>query len=143
MLSWQERFLQPEEEDEVGSEIYYFVDRDGNIHSREFLSEDRSLCRIDPSKCSVLIGRSQAQQEDYNLIEAYSRKNEERLPFQYTFIQVHSWPFSHLCFPSCFASSCEQTISPPHSGHVTVHLMISFCSSSSAIVPPLGLLIKA
>jgi hypothetical protein len=45
----RKRFLQPEDENEVGSEIYYFVDRDGNIHSREFLSEDRSLRRIGPS----------------------------------------------------------------------------------------------
>ena len=40
-LSWQEAVdLQPEDEKEDGSEIYYFVDQDGNIHSREFLSEE-------------------------------------------------------------------------------------------------------
>jgi hypothetical protein len=40
-LSWQETVdLQPEDEAEGGSDIYYFVDEDGNIHSREFLSEE-------------------------------------------------------------------------------------------------------
>ncbi len=39
-LSWQEAVdLQPEDEKEDGPEIYYFVDQDGNIRSREFLSE--------------------------------------------------------------------------------------------------------
>jgi hypothetical protein len=38
-LSWQETVdLLPEDEDEGGSEIYYFTDEDGNIHSREFLT---------------------------------------------------------------------------------------------------------
>jgi hypothetical protein len=42
MLSWQEPVdLQPEDESEVGSEIHYFVNRDGNVHAREFPSEDR------------------------------------------------------------------------------------------------------
>jgi hypothetical protein len=40
-LSWQEEVdLQPEDEVEGGSEIYYFTDEDGNIHSREFLTEE-------------------------------------------------------------------------------------------------------
>ena len=38
-LSWQETVdLLPEDEVEGGSEIYYFTDEDGNIHSREFLT---------------------------------------------------------------------------------------------------------
>ena len=32
--------LLPEDEVESGSEIYYFTDEDGNIHSREFLAEE-------------------------------------------------------------------------------------------------------
>jgi len=37
-LSWQETVdLLSEDEAEGGSEIYYFSDEDGNIHSREFL----------------------------------------------------------------------------------------------------------
>jgi hypothetical protein len=40
-LTWQERVdLMPEDEVESGSEIYYFTDEDGNIHSREFLAEE-------------------------------------------------------------------------------------------------------
>jgi integrase len=40
-LSWQERVdLAPEDEVESGSEIYYFTDENGNIHSREFLAEE-------------------------------------------------------------------------------------------------------
>jgi hypothetical protein len=40
-LSWQETVdLQSEDENEEGSEIYYFVDQDGNINSREFLAEE-------------------------------------------------------------------------------------------------------
>jgi integrase len=40
-LSWQERVdLKPEDEAESGSEIYYFTDEDGNIHSREFIAEE-------------------------------------------------------------------------------------------------------
>src|SRR5450759_334279 len=40
-LSWQETVdLLPEDEVEGGSEIYYFTDGDGNIHSREFLAEE-------------------------------------------------------------------------------------------------------
>jgi len=40
-LNWQEAVdLQPEDEVEGGSEIYYFVEEDGNIHSREFLAEE-------------------------------------------------------------------------------------------------------
>ncbi|HEY5140381.1 MAG TPA: hypothetical protein VIJ25_13860 [Methylococcales bacterium] len=40
-LTWQEEVdLQPEDEVEGGSEIYYFTDEDGNIHSREFLAEE-------------------------------------------------------------------------------------------------------
>jgi hypothetical protein len=40
-LSWQETVdLRPEDENEDSSEIYYFVDQDGNIHSREFLAEE-------------------------------------------------------------------------------------------------------
>ncbi len=40
-LSWQETVdLQPEDELEGGSEIYYSVDEDGNVHSREFLTEE-------------------------------------------------------------------------------------------------------
>jgi hypothetical protein len=40
-LSWQEAVdLLPEDEAELGSEIYYFTDEDGNVHSREFLAED-------------------------------------------------------------------------------------------------------
>ncbi|MGA7077041.1 MAG: hypothetical protein WBZ42_10965 [Halobacteriota archaeon] len=40
-LSWQEAVdLQPEDDYEDGSEIYYFMDQDGNIHSREFLPEE-------------------------------------------------------------------------------------------------------
>ena len=40
-LSWQERVdLAPEDEVEHGSEIYYFTDEDGNVHSREFLAEE-------------------------------------------------------------------------------------------------------
>ncbi|MGZ4864764.1 MAG: hypothetical protein ACXV5H_07845 [Halobacteriota archaeon] len=37
-LSWQEAVdLAPEDEAEGGSEIYYFTDENGKIHSREFL----------------------------------------------------------------------------------------------------------
>ena len=40
-LTWQEEVdLQPEDDVEGGSEIYYFTDEDGNIHSREFLAEE-------------------------------------------------------------------------------------------------------
>jgi hypothetical protein len=40
-LAWQETIdLSPEEEVEGGSEIYYFTDEDGNIHSREFLADE-------------------------------------------------------------------------------------------------------
>jgi hypothetical protein len=40
-LSWQEAVdLQPEDENEERSEIYYFTDYDGNIFSREFLAEE-------------------------------------------------------------------------------------------------------
>jgi hypothetical protein len=40
-LSWQETVdLLPEDEVEGGSEIYYFTDEDGNVHSREFLAEE-------------------------------------------------------------------------------------------------------
>jgi hypothetical protein len=40
-LTWQERVdLVPDDESESGSEIYYFTDEDGNIHSREFLAEE-------------------------------------------------------------------------------------------------------
>ena len=40
-LSWQETVdLIPEDEFEGGSEIYYSVDEDGNVHSREFLAEE-------------------------------------------------------------------------------------------------------
>jgi integrase len=40
-LTWQEMTdLSPEDEVEGGSEIYYFTDEDGNIHSREFLAEE-------------------------------------------------------------------------------------------------------
>jgi len=40
-LTWQEKTnLSPEDEVEGGSEIYYFTDEDGNIHSREFLAEE-------------------------------------------------------------------------------------------------------
>jgi hypothetical protein len=40
-LTWQETTdLAPEDEIEGGSEIYYFTDEDGNIHSREFLAEE-------------------------------------------------------------------------------------------------------
>lgn len=40
-LTWQERVdLLPEDEIERGSEIYYFIDGNGNIHSREFLAEE-------------------------------------------------------------------------------------------------------
>ena len=40
-LTWQEAVdLLPEDEVEGGSEIYYFTDEDGNIHSREFLAEE-------------------------------------------------------------------------------------------------------
>jgi hypothetical protein len=40
-LSWQEGVdLLPEDEVESGSEIYYFTDEDGNIHSREFLAQE-------------------------------------------------------------------------------------------------------
>ncbi len=39
-LNWQESInLLPEDEVEDGSEIYYFTDEDGNIHSREFLEQ--------------------------------------------------------------------------------------------------------
>ena len=40
-LTWQEMTdLSPEDEVEGGSEIYYFTDEDGNIHSREFFVEE-------------------------------------------------------------------------------------------------------
>ena len=40
-LTWQEAVdLRPEDEVEAGSEIYYFTDEDGNIHSREFLAQE-------------------------------------------------------------------------------------------------------
>jgi len=40
-LSWQEAVdLLPEDEADRGSEIYYFTDEDGNIHSREFLAQE-------------------------------------------------------------------------------------------------------
>ena len=40
-LSWQEAVdLQPEDENEERSEIYYFTDYYGNIFSREFLAEE-------------------------------------------------------------------------------------------------------
>jgi len=40
-LSWQETVdLLPEDYVEGGSEIYYFTDEDGNVHSREFLAEE-------------------------------------------------------------------------------------------------------
>jgi hypothetical protein len=43
-LTWQETVdLLPEDEAESGSEIYYFTDEDGNIHSREFLLEELIL----------------------------------------------------------------------------------------------------
>jgi hypothetical protein len=41
-LTWQETIdLLPEDEVEGGSEIYYFTDEEGNIHSLEFLAEER------------------------------------------------------------------------------------------------------
>jgi len=40
-LSWQETVdLLPEDEEESGSEIYYYTDENVNIHSREFLAEE-------------------------------------------------------------------------------------------------------
>ncbi len=40
-LAWQETTeLLPEDEVEGGSEVYYFTDENGNIHSREFLAEE-------------------------------------------------------------------------------------------------------
>jgi hypothetical protein len=40
-LSWQETVdLVPEDEAERGPEISYFTDEEGNIHSREFLSDE-------------------------------------------------------------------------------------------------------
>ena len=40
-LAWQEAVdLLPEDEVEASSEIYYFTDEDGNIHSREFLVQE-------------------------------------------------------------------------------------------------------
>jgi integrase len=40
-LTWQETTdLSPEDDIEGGSEIYYFTDEDGSIHSREFLAEE-------------------------------------------------------------------------------------------------------
>ena len=40
-LTWQEMTdLSPKDESEGGSEMYYFTDEDGNIHSREFLAEE-------------------------------------------------------------------------------------------------------
>jgi len=40
-LTWQEiTDLSPEDEIEGGPEIYYFVEEDGNIYSREFLAEE-------------------------------------------------------------------------------------------------------
>jgi integrase len=40
-LTWQEMTdLSPEDDVAGGSEIYYFTDEDGNIHSREFLAEE-------------------------------------------------------------------------------------------------------
>jgi hypothetical protein len=40
-LTWQEKTdLSPEDDIEGGSEIYHFTDEDGNIHSREFLTEE-------------------------------------------------------------------------------------------------------
>lgn len=40
-LTWQESVdLLPEDEVEGGSEIYYFTDEDGNVHSREFLAQE-------------------------------------------------------------------------------------------------------
>jgi hypothetical protein len=40
-LTWQEKTdLSPEDDIEGGSEIYYFNDEDGNIHSCEFLTKE-------------------------------------------------------------------------------------------------------
>ena len=40
-LTWQEKTdLSPEDDIKGGSEIYYFSDEDGNIHSREFLTKE-------------------------------------------------------------------------------------------------------
>jgi hypothetical protein len=40
-LTWQEAVdLLPEDEVDAGSEIYYFTDEDGYIHSREFLAQE-------------------------------------------------------------------------------------------------------
>ena len=54
------------------------------------------LCRIDPSKLSVLIGRSQPQQEDYYLIKACSRKKEEGATLS---VHLYSGPLVALFTP--------------------------------------------
>src|SRR5665647_499013 len=52
-LSWQETVdLQPEDELEGGSEIYYSVDEDGNIQSREFLDEELIEDEVEGSEVS-------------------------------------------------------------------------------------------
>jgi hypothetical protein len=52
-LSWQETVdLQPEDELEGGSEIYYSVDEDGNIQSREFLAEELIEDEVEGSEVS-------------------------------------------------------------------------------------------
>ena len=58
-LTWQETVdLLPEDEVEGGSEIYYFTDEDGNIHSREFLAEE--LVPTDDQDLKDLLKRKQS-----------------------------------------------------------------------------------
>ena len=53
-LTWQERVdLLPEDEVEGGSEIYYFTDEDGNLHSREFLAEELIADDVEDPKDSL------------------------------------------------------------------------------------------
>jgi integrase len=139
-LTWQERVdLLPEDEVEAGSEIYYFTDEDGNIHSHEFLAEELIPDDVEDLGASLKARHEKVQRlkpssvEIINLVPASGKtQGEISLPVPKSGAPPLDVRISSEVVPDLFTKKESQSGGVEENRQVVVHLQ----DRSAADEPP-------
>jgi integrase len=129
-LTWQERVdLVPEDEVESGSEIYYFTDEDGNIHSREFLTEELIPDDVEDQEASLKPRHEKFQRlkpgavEIVNLVPASGEtQGEISLPVPKSGARPLDIRISSEVVPELFSKKESQSDGVEENRQIIVHL---------------------
>ena len=119
----------PEDEVESGSEIYYFTDEDGNIHSREFLAEELIPNEVEDREASPKSRHEKVQRlkpgavEIVNLVPISGEtQGEISLPVPKSGARPLDIRISSEVIPDLFAKKESQSEGVEENRQVIVHL---------------------